>query len=172
MADLTVKQSDLTGELVLDSAQLATIKVLRHPALPDDGPVIIEAAAADLKPVEKHQLDVAIFDVTMPGEETGRVVMTVSNFDALAKNKPMADVLAAGVPVKAATRSGSTSKPKGERTDYATLEHCGELHRGLITDAEKQLVRENPEQASANREGQGHRPINWQDPKERQRYGL
>jgi hypothetical protein len=171
MADLTVKQSDLTGELVLDPAQVVTIKVLRHPALPD-GPVTIEAAAGELKPVEKHQLDVAIFDVTMPGEETGRVVMTVANFDALAKNKPMADVLAAGVPVKQTTRSTGTSKAGGDRLNYATLEHCGELHRGKITDEEARLVRENPEQASSNRQAQGHAAIKWGDPKEQARYGL
>ena len=59
-----------------------------------------------------------------------------------------------------------------EKIDYTAADRFGQLHRGRITAEEARLVREQPTQASANRESQGHPPIDFDDPAERKRYGL
>ena len=46
----------------------------------------------------------------------------------------------------------------------------GKVHAGETPEAA--LVREHRERASANRQAQGHGPIDWDDPLERRRYGL
>jgi hypothetical protein len=166
MGEQLVKTSDLTGEFLLQEDQIVKLRVIEHPAL-KGGPVVLDAQTSELKAVEKHQLEVAIFETAISGN-VSRHVMLVTNFDALAKNGDMNHIVAEAAsvkPVKAKTTNG-------ERVNYATLEHCGELHRGKITEEEARLVRENQERASANREAQGHGAIDFSDPRERQRYGL
>jgi hypothetical protein len=164
--DRTIKASDLTGELVLDETQLAVLTVLKHPALVN-GPVKLETALSELKSVDKNALDVAIFDLTMGGE-TKRVVMQLAAFNALARNGDMDHVVANAASVKQPAMKVTAT----DRIDYTTPDRYGQLHRGKITDEEARLVRENPDQASANRKAQGHPPIDWDDPKEQARYGL
>ena len=60
----------------------------------------------------------------------------------------------------------------GDKIDYTAPDRFGQVHRGRLNDEEIQLVRENPEQASRNREAQGHPPIDWDDAKEQARYNL
>lgn len=67
---------------------------------------------------------------------------------------------------------GTTTKATDERVDYTDTDRYGQLHRGRLTDEEIRLVQENPDKASANREAQGHPPIDWNDPKERARYQM
>lgn len=67
---------------------------------------------------------------------------------------------------------GTAPKSGGDKVNYATPEHCGELHRGRITEEESSLVRADPDRASANRERQTGKAIDWNDPKEKSRYGL
>ena len=167
MGDKTVNISDLSGEYILDDGQVAVLTILKHPAL-TDGPVTLEAALSELRTLEKHSIDVCIVDVTVDGE-TKRHMMLVNNFDGLAKNGDMAHILAAAVPVKA-PRPGP--KPAGEKVDYTAPDKYGQVHRGKITEEEARLVRENPEQATRNRQAQGHPAIDWTDPKEIARYGL
>jgi hypothetical protein len=61
---------------------------------------------------------------------------------------------------------------RGDRVDYTSPEHFGELHRGRVNEEEARLVRANRDQASANRQAQGHPPIDWDDPAEQKRYSL
>jgi hypothetical protein len=60
----------------------------------------------------------------------------------------------------------------GERIDYTSSEHAGEPHRGRITDAEKEYVRNNLEEVNARLERDGYRTIDPNDPKMAERYGL
>jgi hypothetical protein len=164
--DRIFKASDLTGELVLDEAQLAVLTVLKHPALVN-GPVKLETALSELKSVDKNALDVAIFDLTMGGE-TRRVVMQLAAFNALARNGDMDHVLTNAASVKQPAKKAAGT----DQIDYTAPDRYGQLHRGKITDEEARLVRENPDQASANRQVQGHAAIQWDDPKEQARYGI
>ncbi len=65
----------------------------------------------------------------------------------------------------------------GEQTvttkiDYTDPDRFGQLHRGRITEKEAALVRENLDAANAHRAAAGQSPIDPNDPKEKQRYGL
>ena len=99
--------------------------------------------------------------------ETKRHMILVSNSTGWL-DRGMADVLKEATPTKASRQLA----PKGKRVDYTASDRYGQIHRGKITDEEACLVRENAEQASLNRQGQGHPPIDWKDPKEIARYGL
>lgn len=68
--------------------------------------------------------------------------------------------------------SRGSAGPRPERIDYTASNHFGQLHRGRVTEAEAALVRGDRDQASANRQAQGHGSIDWNDPAERKRYGL
>ena len=70
------------------------------------------------------------------------------------------------------TPSRPTGRTKADKVDYTAPDRYGQLHRGRLTDEERELVRANREQASRNRQAQGHPPIDWDDDKERTRYGL
>jgi hypothetical protein len=56
--------------------------------------------------------------------------------------------------------------------NYATLEHAGEPHRGRITEAEKQIVREHLDEVNRRLSEQGIRTIDPADPDMQKRYGL
>ncbi len=62
--------------------------------------------------------------------------------------------------------------PRADKVDYTASDRFGQLHRGRLTDEERELVRNDRQQASRNRVAQGHPPIDWDDPKEQARYGL
>jgi hypothetical protein len=167
MGDKTVKFSDLSSELILDDGQLASLTVLKHPAI--SSPVTIEALATELKAVERHRLDVVIFDLHLSGEEPQRIVMQVTAFDALAKDHEMADVLSNATRAKPVKTKAASN---GEHVDYSDPSNAGIIHRGKITDDEARFVRNNIDQANANRKRVEQSAIDVNDPKERQRYGL
>jgi hypothetical protein len=52
------------------------------------------------------------------------------------------------------------------------LEHAGEPHHGRITEAEKELVRNNLDQINQRPRERGMREIDPSDPTMRERYGL
>lgn len=91
------------------------------------------------------------------------------NWEDVLGSAPKAEQPRSATPTK---RAATKSSAAGERIDYTAPDRYGQLHRGRITDEESRLVRENQAQASKNREAQGHPPINWDDAKEKSRYGL
>lgn len=168
MATKAVKVSNLTDDIIPDG-RLVTIIVQRHPDL-DDGPVEIEVDVSELKAIDKHALTAVVLEIQAPGEEARRVVLEAKNFDALAKVKSMPEVLAGADPAK-------TSRPKqasanGQKVNYATLEHCGAPHRGIATEAEAKLVRDNLEEVNQRLQANGQRTIDPSDPTMQKRYGF
>ena len=59
-----------------------------------------------------------------------------------------------------------------DRVDYASIEYAGRPHRGRITDAEKEIVRNNLDEVNRRLRDAGLREINPDDPTLRERYGL
>jgi hypothetical protein len=174
----TVRFSDLSGELIADGDAPARIVVQEHPEL-TDGPVEIESLADEARGMEKAALRVAVVDLYLPGEdEPRRVTMQAADFDKLATDRPMSELLITARPARRASRSASASRsapapaPAADRTDYATLEHAGTPHKGKTTDAEKRLVREHFDQVNERLAGQGLRTISLSDPEHVERYGL
>jgi hypothetical protein len=70
-----------------------------------------------------------------------------------------------------ADAGGGSGRPRG-KVDYSTLEHAGEPHRGRITEAEKQIVREHLDEVNRRLSEQGIRTIDPADPDMQKRYGL
>jgi hypothetical protein len=61
---------------------------------------------------------------------------------------------------------------RGDRPDYATLEHAGKPHKGKVTDTEKQLVRDHLDEINQRLASEGLRTISTTDPDHVERYAL
>jgi hypothetical protein len=165
----TVRFSDLSGELITRDDTLARIVIHEHPEL-GDSPVEIEALADEAAAIEKAALRVAVVELYLPGEdEPRRVAMEAAAFDELAADKPMSELLLTARPARVARRAKAAA-PRG--INYDTLEHAGEPHKGRITEAERELVRDHLEAINERLVTQGLRTIDPGDPEHAARYGL
>jgi hypothetical protein len=155
-ARVVVQHPDIAATLELDistaEAAKLTDSTLRLVAMtiyePDRAPRSIQ--------IETRVLDKLFADV---------------DFDHVLEGARRAD-LAAVPPSQRPGRSGGGTAVRGDKVDYTAGERFGQLHRGRVTGEEARLVREQRDQASANRQAQGHPPIDFDDPAERKRYGL
>ncbi len=169
MGQKTVRFSDLSGELITRDDTLARIVIHEHPEL-GDSPVEIEAMADEAAAIEKAALRVAVVDLYLPGEdEPRRVTMEAAAFDELASDRPMSELLLTARPARAARRA-KAAPPRG--ISYDTLEHAGEPHKGRITDAERELVRDHLDAINERLAAQGLRTIDPGDSDHAARYGL
>ena len=169
MGQKTVRFSDLSGELITRDDALARIVIHEHPEL-GDSPVEIEALADEAAAIEKAALRVAVVELYLPGEaEPRRVAMEAAAFDEMAADKPMSELLLTARPARAARRAKAAA-PRG--ISYDTLEHAGEPHKGRITEAERELVRDHLDAINDRLAAQGMRTIDPGDPEHAARYGL
>ena len=172
MGSKTVRFSDLSGQLIMDDDALARIVVHEHPELVD-GPVEIEAMAGEAEAMEEAALRVAVVEVYLSDDiEPRRIVMAADAFDKLATEHPMQQLLIAARPARRSPRTAANGGSRGDRLDYATLEHAGKPHKGKTTDVEKQLVRGHFDQINERLAAQGQRTLSLADPEHVERYGL
>jgi hypothetical protein len=172
MGQKTVRFSDLSGQLITRDDALARIVVHEHPDLVD-GPVEIEALTDEAEVIEQAALRVAVLDLYLPEDiEPRRIVMEADVFDKLASENPMNQLLIAARPVRRSPKTPANGGSRGDRLDYATLEHAGKPHKGKTTDLEKQLVREHFDEINQRLAEQGIRTISLTDPEHVERYGL
>ena len=171
MGQKTVRFSDLSGELITRDDALARIVIHEHPEL-GDSPVEIEGLADEAAAIEKAALRVAVVEVYLPGEdEPRRVTREAAAFDELATDRPMSELLLTARPARPARRTKSAAAgPRG--VNYDTLEHAGEPHKGRITEAERELVRDHLDAINDRLVAQGLRTIDPGDPEHVTRYGL
>jgi len=171
----TVRFSDLSGEIITQDDALARVVIHEHPEL-GDSPVEIEVLTDEAKAMEKTALRVAVADLYLAGEdEPHRVTMDVDSFDKLATDKTMSELLITARParrISKASKASPASPVRGDRTDYASVEHAGQPHKGRITDAEKQLVGEHLDEINERLAAQGLRTISLADREHVERYGL
>jgi len=171
MGQKTVRFSDLSGQLIMQDDSLARIVVHEHPEL-GDGPVEIEALADEAKAIEHGAVPIAIVDVYLPGDdEPRRLAIEAAEFDKLAAERPMSELLAAARPARRAVRAAANGSSR-DRTDYATTEHAGKPHKGKTTDAEKRLVHDHLDEINQRLAADGMRTISLADPEHVERYGL
>ena len=171
MGQKTVRFSDLSGELITRDDALARIVIHEHPEL-GDSPVEIEGLADEAAAIEKGALRVAVVELYLPGEdEPRRVTMEAAAFDELATDRPMSELLLTARPARPARRAKSAAAgPRG--VNYDSLEHAGEPHKGRITEAERELVRDHLDAINERLAKQGLRTIDPKDPEHVARYGL
>jgi hypothetical protein len=159
--------------------ELGTLEVLEHPE-------IGEPARLEMFPDEFERLQAAERVVrlrwTPPGARRAQELTVLQEqFDALARGGDMRSILLRAITAEH-ERRGRGEAPSGRRhrgsgrargkVNYATLEHAGEPHRGRITEAEKQIVREHLDEVNRRLEQQGLRTIDPADPDMNKRYGL
>ncbi len=172
MGQKTVRFSDLSGEIISSGDTLARIVIHEHPELGDTA-VEIEALADETRSIEKAALRVAVLDLYLPGEdEPRRAVLKADAFDALASDRPMSELLLTARPARRPGKAVSSSQPRADRANYATLEHAGTPHKGRITEEERRLVREHFDQINERLAAQGQRVIDLADEEQVDRYGL
>jgi hypothetical protein len=172
MGQKTVRFSDLSGQLITHDDALARIVVHEHPEL-GDGPVEIEALTEEAVAMEQAALRVAVLDVYLPDDiEPRRIIMEADAFDKLATDTPVSELLIAARPARRSTRAAGTGSTRADRLDYTTREHAGKPHKGKVTDAEKDLVRNHLDEINARLAAQGLRTISLGDPDHVDRYGL
>ncbi len=172
MGQKTVRFSDLSGQLIMDDDQLARIVIHEHPEL-GDGPVEIEALTDEAEGIEQAALRVAVIDLYLPDDIVPRrIVLEADAFDKLASQSPMDELLGAARPVRRGSKPVVSGGSRSDRPDYATLEHAGKPHKGKVTDAEKQLVRDHIDEINQRLAGQGLRTISLTDPDHVERYDL
>ncbi len=170
MGQKTVRFSDLSGQLIMNDDALARIVVHEHPEL-GDGPVEIEALSDEAEAMEQAALRVAVVDLYLRDDiEPRRIVMEADAVDKLATDTPMSELLIAARPAR--RRAPAASSSRGDRIDYATLEHAGKPHKGKTTDTEKQLVRDHLAEINERLTREGFRTISLTDPEHVERYGL
>ena len=172
MGQKTVRFSDLSGQLITHDEALARVVVHEHPELVD-GPVEIEALTEEAEAIQQAALRVAVIDLSLPDDmEPRRIVMEADAFDKLATENPMEQLLIAARPVRRNPKTSVNGGSRGDRLDYGTLEHAGKPHRGAVTDAEKQTVREHLAEVNKRLATDGMRTIDPADPDHAERYGL
>jgi hypothetical protein len=175
---LAVKQirvSDLSGKQA-DDDQMAKLVIHEHPQY--QGPITLDVLPDEIgEPPESEQY--VSIEVIQPGDRSGqKALISLDTFNRLAPD--MDSIVMNAVAAQAApTPSAPTRRPRRGggvsgrgKVNYATLEHAGEPHRGRITEAEKELVRDNLEEINKRLAAAGQRTIDPNDATMRDRYGL
>jgi hypothetical protein len=184
MAVKVVHVSDLSGQQA-EEGQFGRLVVREHPDFTQT-PITLEVLPDEIGELPESASYVRL-EYIPPGETSGQhVTLSVSQFNRLSSSDDMNAVLmraiteehqASGTREPAPRRRGRRPSGDGQplyrtKTNYATLEHAGEPHRGRITDAEKQIVREHLDEVNQRLSQQGLRTIDPADPDMQKRYGL
>jgi hypothetical protein len=177
LAVKVVHVSDLSGKQAQEG-QLGRLVVVEHPDFAH-GPVTLEVLPEEVAGLKTAERFVHLEYYPPGARRPERLTVSLEQFNALAEAGEMSQILrqASSAPqdqpgrARAATGDGRRGRSRA-RTSYATLERAGEPHRGRITDAEKDLVREHLDQINRRLRERGLRQIDPNDPTMRQRYGL
>jgi len=180
MATKTVKVSDLTGEEIGGEENLARLVVEEHPNLSDSVTLeVLPEEVEDKLPEEQNYVRVTYFPPSENGGEERSLVMSVEEFNSLSTDFDMDTVLEDALREqqeregrKRGRRGRRGTGERRPRVDYSSPEHAGEPHRGRITDAEKEYVRNNLGEVNARLERAGHRIIDPENADMAERYDL
>ena len=180
MAVKTIRVSDLSGKEV-DEDQLAKLVIHEHPQY--QGPITLDVLPEEVGELPESDAYVRI-EVIQPGDRSGqKAIIALDRFNKLASTGDMNTILMNAVATqggpsataepKRRTRRGGGGGTRGRgKVNYASLQHAGEPHRGRITEAEKELVRNNLDQVNRRLRDAGLREIDPSDATMRDRYGL
>ncbi|SCL34384.1 hypothetical protein GA0074692_3818 [Micromonospora pallida] len=168
MGKKTIHVSDFSGTVLQTDDEVVRVVVLEHPDLVT-GPVQLEISPTEAEAIDDAALDVAVVEIYDPhGDgEPRRVVLTASEFDAMATETPMAQLLRTAERVRP-----PKARKTAEKIDYGTIEHAGKPHRGRVTDEEATLVRERLDEVNKRLADAGLRQIDPADPEHAGRYGF
>jgi hypothetical protein len=180
VATKVVHVSDLSGREAEDEGQLGRLVVLEHPDVGEPATLeVFPDEVADLQSAER----LVRLEYYPPGERRAQqLTVTADQFNALAKGEDMQALLVRTITTAHERRSEGAQPARRPRrgaggsgrgkVNYASLEHAGEPHRGRLTEAEKELVRDNLDAVNQRLRESGMREIDPNDPTMRERYGL
>jgi hypothetical protein len=172
-----VHVSDLTGQQG-DEKEFGSLEV-HHPDFRE--PIRLEVLPNEVEGRLKSADRMVEVNYTAPGARSPeRWIVSLDDFNALAgdSDRDMKAILMEAVAAAHAERGRAagdgrkTTRAGRSKTNYASLEHAGEPHRGRITDAEKEIVRGNLDQVNKRLAAEDLRTIDPSDPAMRERYGL
>ena len=174
MGTIKVKVSDLTGKLIDQEEQVARLVVEEHPHF--DKPITLEALPSEIEgQLPEDSEYVALSYYPPSGEPQRRVLVPLDKFNSLFEESDPETILQTALASQqeehAETRPRGTQKAT-TKVDYSSPEHAGEPHRGLISQAEMDYVREHLAEVNKRLRKKAMREIDSSDPKMAERYGL
>jgi hypothetical protein len=181
VATKTIKVSDLTGTEIRNEEQLARVVVEEHPDITESVTLeVLPSEVEDSLPEEQNYVRLTYYPSAESGGVIRSFVMPVSDFNNLSQREDMTTVLQNALreqQEQEGRRRGSrggrrAAGQRRQRRDFTSPKHAGEPHRGRITDAEKEYVRNNLEEVNKRLAAQGIREIDPTDPEMIERYGL
>jgi hypothetical protein len=176
MAVKQVVVSDISGVELSDDDHARV--VVQHPDVA--APLELDVSIAEAAKLTDSTLRLVAMTVYEPNKAPRTLQMETRvldrlfgdvDFDRVLEGARRAD-LGAIPPSQRPGRAGGGSAGRPAKVDYTAPDRFGQLHRGRVTGDEARLVREQPAQASANRQAQGHPAIDFDDPTERKRYSF
>ncbi len=172
VAQRMVRFSDLTNKIIEDDS-VVRIVVEQHPAL-GNGPVELEAAQDEVELIRKGALSVVSLKLYQGnGSEPEAVTMEIEEFNKLAGGTDMVDVIRRAQPAYPPRKQARPAAASAiDKLDYSALEHAGKPHRGKVTDAEKEAVRNNLPVINERLKQDGIRTIDPDNAEHVARYGL
>jgi hypothetical protein len=174
MAVKVVHVSDVSGKEA-DEQALGRLVIHEHPEYADL-PVTLEVLPEEVENLRGASRFVTVEWIAPGGRKGERLTVSLDDFNLLGRPGAMESAIQDALIAKhrsSRPRSTGTGGRSGRgKVNYATLEHAGEPHRGRITEAEKELVRENLDKVNKRLRDAGLREIDPQDPTMRERYGL
>jgi len=174
LAVKVVHVSDLSGKQAQER-EFGRLVVLEHPDFAG-GPVTLEVLPDEVASLKAAEQFVHLEYYPPGARRPERLTVSLEQFNALAEGGDMNQIVRQAVSAQQEhgrdQATGGDGRRSRARASYATLEHAGEPHRGRITDAEKQLVREHLDAINRCLREKGLRQIDPNDPTMRQRYGL
>ncbi len=168
MARVTVKISDLSGNQIPDE-QSGTRLMVEHPDYPE--PIELDVLAEEVQPhLSEENARFVVVSLEDPNNpEQTRHVMSLEDFNDLFQTGDSTSVLQEAFETQQQERdtalSSRGSRKRGaasggtgtrQRIDYASPEHAGKPHRGIISEAEKEYVRNNLDEVNRRNREQGH----------------
>lgn len=176
MAVRQIVVSDISGNPVEDD-QHARIVVEDAPGV--NGPVELDVSLDEAGKFQAGKIELVSLVIHEPNKAPRRVVLETKAFNSAFKGVSMDDVLAGArraeqdAPAqRQQRRARGTGTAKPDKINYQSLENAGRPHRGRLTDAEKDVVRNNLDAVNKRLANEGLPPIDPNDPKTREKWGF
>lgn len=185
MSRITVKVSDLTGKQIQNEQSGARL-IIEHPDYPE--PVGLDVLPDEILPHlnEENSRFVVVYLEDQDNPNPKRYVLSVDDFERLFQTGDSTSTLQSVYETQRQEHEVDTGQlgrgtqdvpsgsigPTRERIDYASPEHAGEPHRGMISEAEQLYVRENLAEVNQRLRQKGMREIDLNDPRMASRYGF
>ncbi len=172
MGTKSVVFSDLSGEQLTDDNHARVVVTMPGKSYAQ----ALDMSVEEAKKLEGRKIDLITFTVFAPNRPAHEVQIEASALEKIYAGVDFEQVLLSAPRTDSARPIAPrrrTSAPKSaSKVDYTSPEYAGQLHRGRLTDAEIAWVQANRAEASANRERQTGKPIDWDDAAEIKRYRL